>query len=529
MTTPSAAPSPWYQRHPGWLAALAALACVFLYLWLARPLLGFPLDDAWIHQVYARNLGLTGRWEYAPGTAGSGSTSPLWTLWLALGYVLRVPFRWWAYGAGVACLAWLGGVSAALWRVLWPGRASLAWMGGLVVVFTWPLVWAAASGMETLLFAALGFTLLWQFLRKCRHIHGRTAVGMGILGGLLILTRPDGLVLLFILSVAWLLPTAGSPPRRHWGGFLLALLLTLLPYFIFNYATSHHLWPNTFYAKQAEYAALQARPLAGRVLHLLYFTLGGPPDGWRGMSAAHLLLLPGLVFAGWQAARDDWRSRRLCVALPLLWAGGHVFLYAWRLPVTFQHGRYLLPIMPVWALSGLAGWVWLLRQPALMTWRWRTVRLGWLAARVAAATFGVLLLFFLAWGGRQYRADVAFIEAEMVATAHWLRANTAPQALIAAHDIGAIGYFARRPLLDLAGLVSPQLTPLLHDENLVARYVVRGGADYLVTAPGWTYAVLTEDSSAVTLVFQTDYAWTRQQGLNNMEVYELRPAGSGLP
>ncbi len=38
---------------------------------------GFPLDDAWIHQVYARNLALHGQWAFVLGQPSAGSTSPL--------------------------------------------------------------------------------------------------------------------------------------------------------------------------------------------------------------------------------------------------------------------------------------------------------------------------------------------------------------------------------------------------------------------------------------------------------------------
>ena len=47
------------------------------------------------------------------------------------------------------------------------------------------------------------------------------------------------------------------------------------------------------------------------------------------------------------------------------------------------------------------------------------------------------------------------------AVAQWLDRNTPPNALIAAHDIGAMGYFARRPPLDLAGLISMLATQAL--------------------------------------------------------------------
>jgi hypothetical protein len=143
-----------------------------------------------------------------------------------------------------------------------------------------------------------------------------------------------------------------------------------------------------------------------------------------------------------------------------------------------------------------------------------------LLTRVLASSYAAVLLFFLALGANQYRTDVRFINGEMVAVAHWLHGNTPENALIAAHDIGAIGYFAQRPILDLAGLVSPEIVPLLDDDFGLAEYVRRRQADYLVTAPGWPYENMTAAGWTAS-VYQTDYLWTRQQGLNNMEVYRL--------
>ena len=58
---------------------------------------GFPLDDAWIHQVYARNLGTRGEMAFAVGQPSTGSTSPTWTALLSLGYLLNIPPTGWAY------------------------------------------------------------------------------------------------------------------------------------------------------------------------------------------------------------------------------------------------------------------------------------------------------------------------------------------------------------------------------------------------------------------------------------------------
>ena len=51
---------------------------------------GYPLDDAWIHQLAARNLVRTGTLGIDPAVYGSGATSLLWALVLALGEALHV-------------------------------------------------------------------------------------------------------------------------------------------------------------------------------------------------------------------------------------------------------------------------------------------------------------------------------------------------------------------------------------------------------------------------------------------------------
>ncbi len=483
--------------------------------------LGFPLDDAWIHQTYARNLARYGRFEFVPGIPSAGSTSPLWTLLLAFGYLLHIPYLLWTYGWGGVSLLWLAVASTQTWQQLWPKQAAKAWLAGLLIVFTWPLLWAAVSGMETLLFAALGMHIVALYLgwpgggEHALTSPLRGLIIMGLLAGLLILTRPEGVVLVALVLVGLVLrPGAWYLRAQPAAVVTVTAVLPLIPYFLFNYWANGTLWPNTMNAKQTEYAVLLAQSIFKRLAQLLLLSLGGPGSGWRGMSSAHLLLLPGVVWAGWLALKSDWAARRLGQTMPLLWAGGHVALYAWKLPVTYQHGRYLLAIMPVWVMYGLAGWLLLLftRQGG---------RGVWLTQKVAQFTFLFVLLFFLLQGAVAYAADVAVIEGEMVAVGRWLAENTPQTAVVATHDIGAIGYFAERPLLDLAGLITPEIIPLLADETALSAYVLASEADYLVTAPGWVYTAVTQ-SEAATVIYTTNFPLTRQQGLNNMSVYWLQ-------
>jgi len=141
-------------------------------------------------------------------------------------------------------------------------------------------------------------------------------------------------------------------------------------------------------------------------------------------------------------------------------------------------------------------------------WRW-IISVTW---RLVAG--GVIVAFWLL-GALHYAQDVAFIESEMVATAKWVSTNVPPNALVAAHDIGALGYFGGHDLVDLAGLVSPEVIPFLRDEDWIAAYLNGRGVTYLVTFPDW-YQHLT---SGLSPVFTTGAPYAPAFGEQNMGVY----------
>jgi hypothetical protein len=547
---------------------------------------GFPLDDAWIHQTYARNLATAGQWAFVPGQASAGSTAPLWSLLLSLGYWLGLPYHAWSYGLGIVALGLTGWTVARLGADLFPVRPWVGPLAGLFCVLEWHLVWAAVSGMETSLYIWLSVLVvsLWQMANgKWQMAGGRWQVAdgrwqmadgkwriasgqpsavsdqppapspqplapshqppaishqpsaishqlsiywwVGLLGGLLALTRPEGLVLVGLigLEVGWRLLRRRAPGRllRAWAMMGVGLALPLVPYLAFHYTTTGLPFPNTFYAKQQEYRALLSLvPFWQRWLTVASVTLVG----------GQVLLLPGFVYQVWRSitrptshiphltSQSPIPNPQSPIPNPLLlaaWWFAHLTLYALRLPVTYQHGRYQMPVIPFFILLGVAGMAHLLRPGA------RTMLLRVLSRATIASTI-LVSLAFLGLGARAYATDVAFIQGEMVATARWLEANVPSDSLIAVHDIGAVGYFTPRPLLDLAGLVTPEVIPFITDEVQLIEFMQDRGTDYVVFFPDWSdaYRRMAQDPH-LEMVYTTGFEWMLNQGRANMAVYRL--------
>ncbi len=480
-----------YRWFLFWAFAAACSLGFFLFMSSQFEGNGFPLDDAWIHQTYARNLIATGEWSFTTGRPSAGSTSPLWSVVLSIGYLLQIQPTIWTYFLGWLQL-WVFALIAIYGLTIFvPARAELAWWGGVLILLEFHLVWAAGSGMETLLFAILVSGFLIWLARP--HIHWFL---IGLWVGLTVWVRPDGITLLGpALMVLVLTDTAWKTRLRKALQVAAGFSLMFGPYLLFNRSLAGAWWPNTFFAKQAEYAVLLNQSILTRFVDQLALPLVG----------VGIVLLPGFINWLYRALK----YRRWAILAGAIWLVGYLFLYAWRLPVTYQHGRYVIPAMPVFFLWGLAGFIDLLDINSQLIWR-RILFRSWLLTGL------VVLIAFWLQGAFAYAQDVAVIETEMVATANWVAGNTAEDAVIAAHDIGALGYFGDRQIIDLAGLISPEVIPFIRDELRLAEYLNQQQADYLVTFPGW-YPHLVNQAQ---LVHSTNAKVSPSLGGENMHVYQ---------
>ncbi|MFL7790815.1 MAG: hypothetical protein AB8I69_01625 [Anaerolineae bacterium] len=508
-----------------WLASLLLVGCLALTAFTLNAYHftdgqgGVPLDDAWIHFQFARNLARGDGLSFNPGQPTSGSTAPLWTLLLTGVYLVGGDFPIAGQVLSAACYLAMLAATYALGKQL-TGHRWAAWLAGMVVALNGRMVWAGLSALEICLFAAL------SLLAISAHLHDRVAhryrLRTAALFGLAALSRPEG-YLLFALAMAdymWSISRITNHISRftHYVLHILRQLpllpialfaLIILPYLLFSYHTSGHLLPNTYHAK-ATVGLLPDRAFRDSLsVSAIYLILDNP------------LLLPFLLFGlilllfGQASLLSLW-----CAALPLAYAFIRASLY--------QHGRYLMPLVPCNAVVAVWG---MLEAEKLARRRWPTLitklqrKLGGL--RVSVVLFTLLIVAGTAWRlpemATLYARNVDNINQMHVALGHWIEENTSPGDVVALNDIGAITYISERKVIDLAGLVTPEITPAMRSpaqtQQLIG-YLAEQDVAYVVIFPNW-FPGLTERSDVLTEVHRVTLEHNTIAGGETMVVYRL--------
>jgi hypothetical protein len=169
-----------------------------------------------------------------------------------------------------------------------------------------------------------------------------------------------------------------------------------------------------------------------------------------------------------------------------------------------------MPAMPIFFLWGLVAMIEFSKSKIFGRYHWLAVA-GW---NILA---GILCVAFWLIGASTYAKDVALIESEMVASAKWVAENVPTDEIIAAHDIGALGYYDDHALIDLAGLISPEVIPIIRNEQRLAEFLDENDVSYLIAFPEF-YPYLGEVADPV---FTTDGVAPALGG-NNMIVYRWR-------
>jgi hypothetical protein len=156
---------------------------------------------------------------------------------------------------------------------------------------------------------------------------------------------------------------------------------------------------------------------------------------------------------------------RLPVLIFVVWLIMHNLFYMLYLPSIGTASRYTsINYIALWV--GLVLGLWYLRKK-------------WIFMLEAAGLVTIALVNTLYWN-RVYDADIEHMLKVRIASADYVKVNIPPADLCAAADIGALRYFSRRPIVDLAGLLDPN----------IGRWYLEGKSDQFVIQNGITCLVL---------------------------------------
>lgn len=510
------------NRRLLWALILIPAVAYGLYLLVLQvrtgALSGFPLDDAWIYQVYARNLVARRQWQFIPGVPSAGSTSTLFTFFLSTGHAIR-NYQYWTHAIGLFGLFFVTLRSGYIARLVFTGVPGIGLWTIAVIVLAWHHVWAAASGMETVFFSWMCMSVIaWTIAISA---HNRISVRQQLLWGLTfgvscgvtVMLRLEGAMLIgmcaAVLAVVFMIN------RRFnlflWVSTAVSAGIVVLLASQNNLALTGSLLPNTAAAKQTEFASLLERGLLVNLWAMLNPLL----------ASALIVLIPFIGYSVWLLGVRRARGRIGVVALILLigWPIALLILYAVRLPANYQHGRYVIPALAPLLTLGTGGLIHFTARKTYdsVTNTYRYLQKARLTP-VAVGLRGALILLTLALfvqGAFVYADDVQAINSDAVQAAQWIRRNIPRDQLIAAHDIGALGYFAPRPFIDLAGLVTPETIPYLNDPD---------GMWTLMEARGVRYLMLTPYQVGIGWMDRLCERYNAGGGLGGMRVYEVRQA-----
>lgn len=444
----AAAPEPGPAAMP--VAAMGGVLVLAAAVWiLFRVRTGIVLEDALITYRHAENLALGRGFGFNPGEPVLGTTTPLLTLMLAAVAKLA--------GAGSIPLASNAlMIAAALGSALLLGgmllRSGLspafAVLAVLFVNLNPDMLWSTVGGLETPLVI---FLMALGLDGALRERWNRAAAA----AALLVLARVDGAVWAAILLVA-------AAFRLRWRALrpLAIGVAVLAPWLVFAWRYFGSVVPHTVVAKQA----IGFGPGSVKYLPWLLNSLGVSFLG--DLTPVEYAVWTLFVAAGLGAILADPARRRFW-PLAVYPAAFGIALWLGRAPA-FEW--YVVPVtwcgLVVGALGSLEWRRMLEAYGAQRGWR------RWVPQVIFA---GAWIVVALGVAGRDvgafayHRANQENEDATRRRIGEWLRDHSKPGATVAMEAIGYEGTFSRRRVIDLAGVVSPEVVRIQRESRTNAQ------------------------------------------------------------
>lgn len=412
-------------------------------------IIGVPLDDVYIHCRYAENLLSGNGYSFNPGHTVSADTSPLWVVMIAIGGLITSHLDLIAVLLSSLFYLLLAPAVFRICRETFLLSYSWSVAAGMLTLLSSRLVWASASGMEVTLACFLVLVIVHEHIGQ-RQYGGSMRMREGLFLALGIGARPELMFLAVVILSDWLIVA-----KREKKGFI-NLLIGSVVFLVFV-------------------SPVYAIPLYDRG-SLIYHSavvqgarISFIPDMGYLWFALKVLLASFSIPILFAFIAPFLLRKHKGVVLLGIFGFGLPILLAFIAPQFRHHGRYFFPVFPVLIIVGIV----VLAKLFTTASRKKNV----------IAVHSILVSVALIGAGRGIllsSESVANINDQHLAVAEWVKTSVTESDRIAADDVGAIGYFTKRQLIDITGLISHEFFPLQHNQQLVWNEARKQGANLFI-------------------------------------------------
>ncbi len=468
------------QRRRGWdhlkmllpLFLIELLSCMTCLCYMRHnPDHLLVFDDSYITLKFASNFFKYNGITYDGISYLTGATSPLHIILVALvGLFFKLETA--SLLVGIIFFVF-SSLIVYLWTLTIYNDRGIALLAGVLMSTSGWLVFDSLNGLESttfIFFSLLTFYLFYAYEHKIHYI---------IPLFLSILTRPEGWFVacaLFIWQVIQYVNHKDKRILRCLATSLGVFILLIVPYFIFALHSTGSLLPGTAFSKgiffDEAYLSLTNKIVYFKhCLSLFYKTFLYP---------APFFILPFVLFA------------RRVIFIPYLWFYGSIFyvLYFLIFPGATKHYwcRYQHIFIPLIIIAISAGAVELLKMC-----KRKTLAISMTVLVASSLIYNQSISFMKV--EKIYSGEIESTKKTLMNLAIWLKDNTPEDSLIVLHDIGVVGYFSDRKIIDLVGLTNPEVSKYYWDrsskrlysfsERRIIDYLKEKKPDYLVMIPEW--------------------------------------------
>jgi hypothetical protein len=519
-----------------WDLMIIGILLVGIWLSFSKKYNVFPLDDAYIHLAYVRNLIDSGTFGLNPGEASAGNSSPLWVIVLSCFYLFKLDLYW---TVQILCLLCYAGLCIIVADIVKRSTVKAGFsadeaciysiIAGLLLVLNGNIQWFALSGMETMLFLFLSFLSVNIYCRRgFDHI-------TGIITGLLLLTRIPGVLLVIIFVLFEILK------KRTWLKGIIAFFVVISPYLFTMKNISGDIFPTTAKGKTLTYVdegfnwehirineiwnnLLLQKLLDGKIIerdkqNQTYFNFHNLIENeqqlikqldkidniqkepfvalWRSTHRNHIYwyLKTFLLYQKYQP------QNFLLLFITCLTGVIFIIKYSKRKWKGFK--KTVLEkypecfILALWGIGHLLIYTVKFRSPfhhnrylaneyiilvilgifSLALLSGLIPRINWkiYLGLIAIVMTGSKLFYWRT----VYANNIKHIDEAYIQMGKWIEQNTPPSARVAAFDIGVLRYVGNRYTIDLGGLTDPAAHPYLK-KKACGEYINKKEADYVL-------------------------------------------------